>query len=112
MSLIKSYSVPAKVIRCIAVLNVVAAIGMVFLIGYDFPFQMWLIVLIASLLGAVITYGFAIVIDAAYIYIQKNVPQEEEYDYTYTPSDSSNIVVENSSSKDNDSLYDDIINNG
>lgn len=116
MNLIQSYSVPAKVIRCLSVLMVVAAICTVFLISYDFSFVDWLFVMLASLVTAVGNYGFAIIIDAAYIYTQKNVSREQAEEYAYEPrrgNYSSNVgSYDNSDARGNDALYDEIINNG
>lgn len=120
--LIKSHSVPACVIRCVSVIGVVVAILSVFGIesrGYgDDAFDVygvfeWVVTLFVTLLLAIVNYGVAIIIDAAYIYTKKNAPQEDvDYDYNYTPSASSSIISEDSTAEENNSLYDDIINNG
>ena len=87
--LIKSQCAVAKCMRILSVLDVITALCFVFAIDnssyYDeFPFTIteWLLLVFIALVSAVVTYGFATIIDAAHLYVKAHAPQDEdEYDY-------------------------------
>lgn len=87
--LLRSQSKAALWIRIIALCNVAFALLLIFAVEFEpdryyivkdeFLFTDWLLVCGGAILVAIIAFGFATVIDAAYLYVKEHAPVEEEY---------------------------------